>query len=136
MVNRSPSIRPRLACDALQRAVYAVADLMTVDIAVSGERFVCRLFARTRCGNRTRTSLRAEVIDQTLRLRIAAQTEPLRNLVFALAFSRTGLLTPGIRRNDGPTIPLCVAIERASGNSSRCGSIVSATTDPADQPRR
>ena len=35
--------------------------------------------------------IRAEVIDQALRLRIAAQTEPLRNLIFALAFSQTGL---------------------------------------------
>jgi hypothetical protein len=36
--------------------------------------------------------LRAEVIDQTLRVRIARETEPIRNLVFALAFSRTGLV--------------------------------------------
>ena len=35
---------------------------------------------------------RAEVNDQILRLRIAKETEPLRNLVFALAFSRTGLI--------------------------------------------
>ena len=34
---------------------------------------------------------RAEVNDQILRVRIAKETEPLRNLVFALAFSRTGL---------------------------------------------
>ena len=35
--------------------------------------------------------MRSEVIDQSLRLRIARETEPLRNLIFALAFSRTGL---------------------------------------------
>ena len=29
--------------------------------------------------------------DQILRVRIAKETEPLRNLVFALAFSQTGL---------------------------------------------
>jgi His-Xaa-Ser system protein HxsD len=34
---------------------------------------------------------RAEVNDQILRARIAKETEPLRNLVFALAFSQTGL---------------------------------------------
>lgn len=79
--------------DALQRAVYAVADVMTVDIAVSGGRFVCTLYARNRADDEDELAhrLRAEVIDQTLRLRIAEQTEPLRNLIFALAFSRTGL---------------------------------------------
>ena len=35
--------------------------------------------------------MRAEVNDQTLRLRIAQETEPLRNLIFALAFAQTGL---------------------------------------------
>jgi hypothetical protein len=32
------------------------------------------------------------VNDQILRVRIAKDTEPLRNLVFALAFSQTGLV--------------------------------------------
>jgi His-Xaa-Ser system protein HxsD len=79
--------------DALQRAVYALADVMTVDIAVSGGRFVCTLYGRNRADDEDDLAhrLRAEVIDQTLRLRIADRTEPLRNLIFALAFSRTGL---------------------------------------------
>ncbi len=79
--------------DALQRAVYAVADVMTVDIAVSSGRFVCTMYARNPADDEDELAhrLRAEVIDQTLRLRIADQTEPLRNLIFALAFSRTGL---------------------------------------------
>ena len=38
-----------------------------------------------------RHRIRSEVIDQTLRLRIARETEPVRNLIFALAFSQTGL---------------------------------------------
>lgn len=35
--------------------------------------------------------MRQEVTDQTLRVRIAERTDPIRNLVFALAFSRSGL---------------------------------------------
>ena len=35
--------------------------------------------------------MRSEVIDQTLRLRIGQETEPLRNLIFSFAFSQTGL---------------------------------------------
>jgi His-Xaa-Ser system protein HxsD len=79
--------------DALQRAVYAVAALMTVDIRAAGSDYVCTLFARTPDADpdELRHRIRSEVIDQTLRLRIARETEPLRNLIFALAFSRTGL---------------------------------------------
>jgi His-Xaa-Ser system protein HxsD len=79
--------------DALQRAAYAVADVMTVDIAAAGDRYVCTLYPRNPGADLGLLvhRIRAEVIDQALRLRIAAQTEPLRNLIFALAFSRTGL---------------------------------------------
>jgi His-Xaa-Ser system protein HxsD len=35
--------------------------------------------------------MRQEVTDQTLRMRIAERTDPIRNLIFAVAFSRTDL---------------------------------------------
>jgi His-Xaa-Ser system protein HxsD len=79
--------------DALQRSAYAVAAEMTADIRVRGADYVCTLFPRTR-GNtddELKHRFRAEVNDQILRVRIAKETEPLRNLVFALAFSQTGL---------------------------------------------
>ncbi|HEX3955181.1 MAG TPA: hypothetical protein VHZ03_00960 [Trebonia sp.] len=79
--------------DALQRSTYAVAAQMTVDIRASGSDYVCTLFP---CGqappaDQLKHRFRSEVNDQILRARIAKETEPLRNLVFALAFSRTGL---------------------------------------------
>ena len=79
--------------DALQRGAYAVAAEMTVDIRACGADYVCTLFPRGRDadGEDLRHRFRAEVNDQILRLRIAKETEPLRNLVFALAFSQTGL---------------------------------------------
>ena len=79
--------------DALQRAVYAVAAEMTVDIRVCGADYVCTLFPRASdaADEELKHRFRAEVNDQVLRVRIAKQTEPLRNLVFALAFSQTGL---------------------------------------------
>ena len=83
--------------DALQRAAYAVADLMTVDIRASGTDYICTLFPR-RTGldeDTLKHRIRAEVIDQALRLRIAKETEPVRNLIFALAFSETGLADGG-----------------------------------------
>jgi His-Xaa-Ser system protein HxsD len=80
--------------DALQRSAYAMAAEMTVDIRVSGADHVCTLFPRKRdrIDEELRHRFRAEVNDQILRVRIAKETEQLRNLVFALAFSRTGLV--------------------------------------------
>jgi His-Xaa-Ser system protein HxsD len=80
--------------DALQRSAYAVAAEMTVDIRVSGADYVCTLFPRMRdtTDDDLKHRFRVEVNDQILRVRIAKETEPLRNLVFALAFSHTGLV--------------------------------------------
>jgi hypothetical protein len=57
---------------------------------------VCTLFPRDAGADLhdLQHRMRSEVIDQTLRLRIGQQTEPLRNLIFALAFSQTGLADP------------------------------------------
>ena len=79
--------------DALQRSAYAMAAEMTADIRVCGADYVCTLFPRTRdtTAEELKHRFRAEVNDQILRVRIAKETEPLRNLVFALAFSQTGL---------------------------------------------
>jgi His-Xaa-Ser system protein HxsD len=80
--------------DALQRSAYAVAADVTVDIRASGGDYRCTLFPRSRDtdADELRHRFRAEVNDQILRARIAKETEPLRNLVFALAFSQTGLI--------------------------------------------
>lgn len=90
-----------MSLDALQRAAYALADIMTVDITAVGDRYLCTLYPRQRRGDPAELPhrFRNEAIDQTLRLRIGEQTEPLRNLIFALAFSRTGL------SEDGPAQP-------------------------------
>lgn len=85
--------RATVQLGALQSAAYAIASLATVDIRASDEEYVCTLFPRdgqTDCDALVHR-IRSEVIDQTLRLQIVQQTEPLRNLIFALAFSQTGL---------------------------------------------
>jgi His-Xaa-Ser system protein HxsD len=79
--------------DALQRSAYAVAAVMTVDIHIFGTDYVCTLFPRKRHdADDLKHRFRAEVNDQILRIQIAKETEQLRNLVFALAFSQTGLV--------------------------------------------
>jgi His-Xaa-Ser system protein HxsD len=86
--------------DALQRSAYAVAAQMTVDIRAAGPDYACTLFPREHApaAGELRHRFRAEVNDQILRARIGKETEPLRNLVFALAFSQTGLADSN---NDG-----------------------------------
>src|ERR1700728_319428 len=86
--------------DALQRAAYAVADAMSVGITVAGDRFTCTLYPREHGTDPSALAhrMRTEVVDQTLRLRIAKETEPLRNLIFALAFSKTGLTEDEIQQ--------------------------------------
>lgn len=89
--------RATIELDALQRAAYAVAAMMTVDIRASADEYVCTLFPRDPDAGPADLMhrMRSEVIDQTLRLRIGQETEPLRNLILALAFSQTGLADAG-----------------------------------------
>jgi len=86
--------RATVELDALQRSAYAVAAEMTVDIRASGAEYTCTLFPRSpdADGDELKHRFRSEVNDQILRARIAKETEPLRNLIFALAFSQTGLV--------------------------------------------
>lgn len=86
--------RAAVGLDALQRSAYAMAAEMTADIRVVGAEYVCSIFPREQgvSEDELKHRFRAEVNDQILRARIAKETEPLRNLVFALAFSQTGLV--------------------------------------------
>jgi His-Xaa-Ser system protein HxsD len=90
--------------EAIERAVYALADRLTGTIADGGESW--RLTAHTRGTASDDVALshrlRQEVNDQTLRVRIAERTDPVRNLVFALAFSRTGLAGGQADASEGP----------------------------------
>jgi His-Xaa-Ser system protein HxsD len=86
--------RAAVDLDSLQRAAYALASEMTVEIRIASADYVCTLVRRKRDlpADELKHRFRAEVNDQILRARIAKETEPLRNLVFALAFSQTGLV--------------------------------------------
>lgn len=90
--------------DALQRSVYALAADMTADIRVSDINYVCTLYPRKpgAIDDELKHRFRAEVNDQILRIRIAKETEPLRNLIFALAFSQTGLVDTTAEANNNP----------------------------------
>lgn len=79
--------------DALQRAAYALSDVATVEIREGDGEYICDVFPRDDGSHDdVEHRLRIGVIDYMLRQRIAEQTEPIRNLIFALAFSQTGLI--------------------------------------------
>lgn len=92
-MNTVPFDHAVVSLDAIQRAAYALSELMTIDIAPTPTGWSCTLHARVddvstdELGHR----LRARVVDETLRARIAEQTAAVRNLVFAVAYSQTGL---------------------------------------------
>lgn len=80
--------------EAIERALYALADQLTGTIVAEPECWAVSAFARAELPDSAALAhrVRQEVNDQTLRVRIAKRTDRLRNLVFALAFSRSGLV--------------------------------------------
>jgi His-Xaa-Ser system protein HxsD len=79
--------------DAVQRAAYRLSDRASCEIVVGESAIEVVL---TPLGDADATTivaeLRNEALDQVLRERIREETRDMRNLVLALAFSRTGLI--------------------------------------------
>ena len=86
--------RTTVPLEALERALYSLADRLTG--TVSAESRCWRLTVQPRASQADPTELghllRQTVNDHTLRVRIGEKTDPIRNLVFALAFSKSGLV--------------------------------------------
>jgi His-Xaa-Ser system protein HxsD len=78
---------------AIKRAAYRLSDKLVVDITPVTGGIDCVLRATTTKQNLSslETEFRNHVLDYDLRERISKETEPLRNLVLSLAFSKTGL---------------------------------------------
>lgn len=79
--------------EAIERALYAMADQVSGTTSEAGEDWRVAIYPRSGIASQDRLEhlVRQEVTDQTLRVRIAERTDPIRNLVFAVAFSRSGL---------------------------------------------
>jgi His-Xaa-Ser system protein HxsD len=82
--------------DAVQRAVYRMSDRMSAEIVVSDSQIVCDvLFDETADVEAELGVLRNGVLDEVLRERIRDETREVRNLVLAVAFSKSGLVDSG-----------------------------------------
>ena len=81
--------------EAIKRSAYRFSDRVVVEITLEGQLVKCRLVAVTPAAAKSLLNIsnevRTEVLDQDLRLKVAVETESLRNLVLSLAFSKTGL---------------------------------------------
>lgn len=83
--------------EALERTFYALAKECTGTVRADPGEWVAEIHPIQSDADRTALAhrVRREVNDQALRIKVAEQTAPLRNVVFALAFSRTGLADSG-----------------------------------------
>ncbi len=80
--------------DAVQRAAYRLSDRMSCDIEAKDDALVVTIHPSDpeSALDALAGDLRNEVLDQVLRERVRAETIDVRNLVLALAFSKTGLV--------------------------------------------
>lgn len=81
--------------DAIQRAAYRFSDRFSCELIPGKAAHRCLLtpIADVEVGPEV-ASFRTEVLDQALRERIRAETEPIRTMILAQAFSKTGVIDP------------------------------------------
>jgi His-Xaa-Ser system protein HxsD len=79
------------SADVIQRASYPFADQFSIELTRDGTNFRCLLHFPAEIDDATVNAFRVEVVDQVLRERIRAETEGVRNVVLALAFSNSEL---------------------------------------------
>lgn len=79
----------------VKKAAYRFLKTFVTEITQEGDTWVCALNfvdqTDLATAEQAAQELRAEVLDQDLRASISRETEPVRNAILALAFSRTGL---------------------------------------------
>jgi His-Xaa-Ser system protein HxsD len=80
--------------DAIQRAAYKFSDRLSCELTCERSVFRCTLYIpeEEAAVEGILADFRNEVLDQTLRERIRGETQESRNLILALAFSKTGLV--------------------------------------------
>jgi len=82
--------------DAVKEACYRFLDKCSPCIELRDGKIICQLQFDPAVTESSIpaviANLRIEVLDQELRKKLKAETEPLRNVILAHAFSKTGLI--------------------------------------------
>lgn len=83
------------SAEAIQKAAYRGINHFTLDLETSEDKLLCRLNRNIKSSNDafeySVEEFKKDVLDYQLREKIKLETEPLRNLVLSIAFSKTGL---------------------------------------------
>ncbi len=81
--------------EAIQKAAYRSLNVFTVDITITDGKINCLLQPNIGVSDtgfaHSIEEFRKDVLDQHLRIKLKAETEPTRNLILGIAFSNTGL---------------------------------------------
>lgn len=81
--------------EAIQKAAYRSLNVFTVDITITDGKINCLLqpnIGASEAGFAHGVEeFKKDVLDQQLRIKLKAETEPIRNLILGIAFSNTGL---------------------------------------------
>lgn len=80
--------------EVVERASYRFIDRLTIVISQTDSRISCEIDATSPASSEIEeiiADLKRELLDQKLRAQIKQETEPVRNLILSLAFSRSGL---------------------------------------------
>jgi His-Xaa-Ser system protein HxsD len=81
----------------IQKAAYRSINILTVDIKLEGGQFKCALSSNIGVDEPSFVSaiqeFKKDVLDYQLRHRLAVETQPIKNLILGLAFSKTGFIS-------------------------------------------
>lgn len=82
---------------AIKKAAYAYLRTFSAEVTVQDHQISCQLVFTPAVDETVRVRIvedfKKEVLDQDLRERLKAETEAVRNVILAHAFSKTGLCT-------------------------------------------
>lgn len=85
-----------ISLPAVKKAAYKYINSFAVDFSLQNNEILCSLTFTASTPEelalRLADDFKKEALDQDLREQIKTETEPIRNLIFALAFSKTGIV--------------------------------------------
>lgn len=84
-----------ISLTAVKKAAYKYIDTFAVDFSLNSNEILCSLtftaVTTEELALKVAEDFKKEALDQDLREQIKNETEPIKNLIFALAFSKTGI---------------------------------------------
>lgn len=81
--------------ESAQKAAYRSINRFAIDIQISDTHLNCKLISNIGVSDEifdyAVQEFRKNILDEELRVKVKNETEPIRNLILGIAFSKTGL---------------------------------------------